>query len=144
MGKKVRLLTLFVIFLTLLIHTFISLQKIINAKAPDFIWLLKRTEELLLRNTHTSWNPPYALLVYIPFTFIQVAYAQAIFVFMSFSSMVGSILISIILGFKKIRLEVFLIVTSFVLFAFPTKFTFGMGQNNFIAMSFLLYSFYLR
>jgi len=86
--------------------------------------------------------PPFTLLPFLPFTFLPYKTAQIIWVTLSFILFLVSIYLSLKLFGKKVSGVTFSLAFSFAFLAFPTKFTFGMGQVNFAALSLLLAAIY--
>jgi len=127
-----------------------SILKIVSTTAPDFsvFWMASR-DFLTRKNLYSNPNlvyqllqPPLTLVFYIPLSPISYRYAQAIFILLSFASIVGAALISLKITFDKIPWHYFLLVLLLALTAFPTKYTLGMGQVNTISLFILLSGFY--
>lgn len=127
-----------------------SLTRLFTTTAPDFNVLWTASKDLLTSNnpylnskifTGVGY-PPNSLLFYLPLTNFSYLVAQNIFTVLS----IVSILVSILLTLKILKIKynfiLFLILFLLTLLSFPTKFTLGMGQNNFIALSLILASFY--
>lgn len=118
--------------------------------APDFsvLWLIARdfgktVNPYLNSNVYTpSGYPPFTYLFYIPLTLFSFNIAQFTFLGISFVSILGSVWLSLKLIFKKFDPYLFLFVSALALTAFPTKFTFGMGQINAVVLLLLLLSYY--
>ncbi len=125
-----------------------SIYRIVTTTAPDFsvLWLVasdfyKTANPYLNPNIYTpSGYPPFSYFFYIPLTVLPFKIAQTTFVLMSFFSIIGSVVLSLKMIFKKAGLYVFLFVLALALISFPTKFTLGMGQVNAIVLFLLLYS----
>ncbi|HSW96490.1 MAG TPA: glycosyltransferase family 87 protein [Candidatus Saccharimonadales bacterium] len=90
--------------------------------------------------------PPFALLVFLPFTFISFFIAEKVFVVLSLLCL----FLAIILLFKLFKISVLSTVSLFLLTLvfnfFPEKFTLGMGQINnvvLLLMSLFVY-FYIK
>lgn len=126
-----------------------SIIRLFTTIAPDFevLWLGAR-DLLLSNNPYLNTQiftgigyPPNSLLFYLPLTNLNYMLAQNIFTIIS----VISLFLSIYLILKILKINKFYLLPTFLLalFTFPTKFTLGMGQNNFIALVLLLFSFYL-
>jgi hypothetical protein len=125
--------------------------RLFTTVAPDFQVLWLASKDLFTANnpyinsyifTGVGY-PANTLLFYLPLTLFNSITAQNIFTLLS----LVSIFISIYLIFKilNIKYNTFLFMTIILLtfISFPTKFTLGMGQNNFVALALLLFSFYL-
>lgn len=126
-----------------------SIVRLFTTVTPDFqvLWLASRD---LLTSNNPYLNkeiftgvgyPPNSLLFYLPLTFLNYFTAQNIFTIISIFSLIYCIYISFKILNTKNRLLLIAIILLFVL-SFPTKFTLGMGQNNFVALAMLLTSFY--
>lgn len=129
---------------------FNTIVRLFTTPAPDFQVLWLASKDLL-----TSNNPylnPYiftgvgypvnTLLFYLPLTIFNSITAQNIFTILSVISMFVSIYLTLKISKIEHSIVLFGIITLLVLISFPTKFTLGMGQNNFIALAMLLASFY--
>ena len=142
---------LVIIFVLTLIYTFLSLTKILSGRTPDFEVLWYAAKDLPIGdNPYLNPNiftgvgyPPNSLLYYLPLTYLSLNSAQSFFTILSLTSLVLVVILSIKIAFEKVEWKTLLIALTLVLLSFPTKFTFGMGQNNIIALLFLLLSFYL-
>ncbi len=130
---------------------FTSLNKIITTTAPDFsvLWFAAR-DFLVGKNFYLNQviftgvgYPPNTLLFYLPFIYFSYQAAQAIFIFLSFASIIISVYLSIKIALAKVPLLVYLPALLLTFLAFPTKFTLGMGQNNSMALLLLLVSYLL-
>lgn len=127
-----------------------SILKIVSTTAPDFSVFWMASKDFLARKNLYSnpdlvyqlLQPPITLVFYIPLSLIFYRYAQAIFILLSFASIVGTALISLKITFDKIPWHYFLLVLFLALTAFPTKYTLGMGQVNTISLFILLSGFY--
>ena len=130
---------------------FTFLNKIITTTAPDFsvLWFAAR-DFLVGKNFYLNQviftgvgYPPNTLLFYLPFIHFSYQTAQAIFIFLSFASIIISVYLSIKIALAKVPLLIYLPALLLTFLAFPTKFTLGMGQNNSIALLLLLVSYFL-
>lgn len=90
--------------------------------------------------------PPFALLFFLPFTFVSFFIAQKIFVVLS----ILCLLLSFFILFKLFKISFFSLLAIFLLTLvfnfFPEKFTLGMGQINnvvLLLMSLFIY-FYMK
>ncbi|MEN9328798.1 MAG: hypothetical protein RI947_1606 [Candidatus Parcubacteria bacterium] len=125
---------------------------IATSLAPDFSVLYFSTKNLLHHaNPYTNKNlytffayPPVTTLLYIPFTFLPYVIAQFIFLSLSIVSIGGLVYTSLRIICGKIAVNSFLIVLALFVFAFPTKFTIGMGQSNLIALLFILVGYWYK
>jgi len=153
---KKQLLKIAIIFLLLIILSFLisSVFRIITSVAPDFRVMWLATRDLITgRNPYLNLEvftglgyPPNTLLFYLPLTCFPYKISQAIFIFLSLASTVGSVYLSLKITLSKVSLFALFSALSLTLLSFPTKFTLGMGQNNLIALLLLLlgYYFYLH
>ncbi|MBI2029747.1 DUF2029 domain-containing protein [Candidatus Gottesmanbacteria bacterium] len=119
--------------------------------APDFsVFYLAAKTLVEGNNPYTAQGlftgvgyPVFSLIPFIPFTLLPYQISQALFTFLS----ITSILICVLLSLKIInwRLKPFhiLILFTLTLFMFPVRFTLGMGQSNNIVLLFLLSGLYL-
>lgn len=127
-----------------------SIIRLFTTTASDFqvLWLASRdllTSDNPYLNTQIFTGvgyPPNTLLFYLPLTYLNFFTAQNIFTVLS----VCSIFVSIYLILKILKIKysavLFIMITLLTFISFPTKFTLGMGQNNFIALAMILASFY--
>lgn len=126
-----------------------SIIRLFTTTAPDFevLWLASK-DLITINNPYLNTQiftgvgyPPISLLFYLPLNNFNYMVAQNIFTVTSFAC----ILTCIYLTFKILNLNTkyLLSVVLLTLISFPTKFTLGMGQNNFLALALLLSSFYL-
>ncbi len=125
-----------------------SIYRIVTTRAPDFsvLWLVARdyyktanpyqNPDIYTPNAY----PPFSNLFYIPMTIFPFKVAQTIFTLLSFFAILGSVILSLRLVFKKFDLFGVLLAISLALISFPTKFTLGMGQVNAISLFLLLFS----
>jgi len=127
------------------------LIRFFTTRAPDFsvLWLTAK-DFLVGKNPYLNPEiftglgyPPNTLLFYLPLTYLSYPIAQAIFIFLSFVSIIISVYLAIKITLDKVPLLAFSAALLLVFFAFPTKFTLGMGQNNSIALLLLLVSYFL-
>lgn len=127
-----------------------SLYKIITTSAPDFQVLWLASKDLMIgKNPYLNPNiftgvgyPANSLLFYIPLTLLPYTVAQGIFVILSFFSFFAVVYLSLKIVSGKVNWLYFVVASIFGLWAFPFKFTLGMGQNNLLALLILLTSLY--
>ncbi len=128
------------------IYAFWSLWRIATTTIPDFSVLFQSTQNLragasLYHDTtlYTGLGyPAVSLLPYVPLTLLPFPFASWIWVILSFIFYLMAVYLSLrLIGKQSVRLWVLVCAVGFLVF--PTKFTFGMGQVNFIALSFLLF-----
>jgi len=131
----------FLIFL----YALYSLFRIATSLAPDFSVFYDAARGLVShQNIYTLpmftglGYPPFTLLPFIPLTFLPYQFAQVMWVLFSFALFLASIYLSLLLIRKKVALTEYCIVFILGFLAFPTKFTLGMGQVNFLALVLLL------
>ncbi len=122
-----------------------SLFRIGTTLAPDFSVFYDAARGLLNnQNIYTLpmytglGYPPFTLLPFLPFTILPYQMTQFLWLGISFSSFILCIFVSLRLLGKKPNLFPASLVFIFAFLAFPTKFTFGMGQANFVALALLL------
>ncbi|MFH1971111.1 MAG: glycosyltransferase family 87 protein [Patescibacteria group bacterium] len=127
-----------------------SLARLFSTVAPDFNVMYLSTKDLLtMLNPYLNQDiftgvgyPPNTLLFYSFLTLFPYQISQNIFFVISFFCLIFSIWISLKLTKKHFSIYSFVIYLLLIILSFPTKFTFGMGQNNFIALALLLLSFW--
>lgn len=152
MGRKLLKLAVVVLFLFSFTWICRSILRIVATTAPDFrlLWsaakYLQEGKNLYLNPNVPVANPypPITSLVFLPFTYLPYEYAQSLFVFLIFASLVITVLISLKLILGHIPLWGFLIAFTLVFFSFPAKYLLGMGQQNSLAFLFLLFSYFWR
>ena len=128
------------------IYALWSLWRIATTTIPDFSVLFQSAQNLRtgasLYHDATLFTglgyPAISLLPYVPFTLLPYPVASWVWVLLSFISYLAVVYLSLhLIGKQSIRVWVIFCAVGFL--AFPTKFTFGMGQVNFIALSLLLF-----
>ena len=127
-----------------------SFLRLIATISPDFHVLWTATKFLsagnnpyLAQDIFTGVGyPPNTLLFYLPLTIFNYQLAQNIFTFLSFLSLLGIVYISVKIARKKFSWTHLLLFAFLALISFPTKFAFGMGQNNLLAFLLVLLSYY--
>lgn len=142
--------TILILFFLSLISILRSLTLVIFSTAPDFSVLWTGARDLMTGiNPYINPNlftgigyPPNSLLFYLPFSSLPYQLAQILFTFLSLGSFIGIIILSFKILKEKLPWQAFLLVFSLTILSFPTKFTFGMGQNNLIAFFLLLLAYY--
>lgn len=129
-----------------------NLKRIISTTAPDYrvLWISAK-DMLTSNNPYTDKElytpnayPPISELFYLPLAVLPYQPSQAVFIFLSFSSIIGSVFLSIKLIYKKVAWQHFLLFTALALLSFPTKFSLGMGQINLIVLFLLLLAYYFQ
>ncbi|HSD98535.1 MAG TPA: glycosyltransferase 87 family protein [Patescibacteria group bacterium] len=132
-------------------YTLYSLIKVATTFQPDFSIFYYAARDVLHgitpyndKTLFTAFNYPVATTIFfMPFTFFSFKISQSIFTITNAVALFSAILFTYKSLQKKIVVWQFLVVASFALLAFPTKFTFGMGQTNLIAYALLLAGFFL-
>lgn len=132
-----------------LVATFISFGKIATSLAPDFSVFYNAALDIVHgQNPYLDAKlftgvvyPPISLLFFLPLTWLPYSTAQLIWLGLSFLALLGGIYLSCIICFGNFSWRLFLSFLAFSLLAFPTKFTFGMGQSNLVAFFLLLLAF---
>lgn len=127
-----------------------SLYKIISTSAPDFQVLWLAAKDLLIgKNPYLNQviftgvgYPANSLLFYIPLTLLPYRAAQGIFVIISFLSFFVVVYLSLKIVSGRVNWLHFMVASTIGLWAFPFKFTLGMGQNNLLALLILLVCLY--
>lgn len=136
------------------LYTVLSIIRICTHFIPDFSVYYTAAKNLffghpIYTDTHVFTGfgyPPITAFFYVPFLLLPYTLSQMLFVMES----VLAAVLSLLLCYKliKIPLTSLTITTglALVFLSFPTKFTLGMGQSNFIAYSLFLGSifFYQR
>ena len=152
MGKtwiKILILVFFAACFTLVLG---NLKRIISTTAPDFTVLWIGAKDLLAgSNPYTDASiytpnayPPISEVFYLPLGILPYTKALAMFTFLSFASIVGSVVLSLKLVLKKVPWYYFLLFLGASLMSFPTKFSLGMGQINPIVLFLLLLAVFLE
>ena len=143
--KKLVLLE-YVFLITVAIYAFWSLLRIATTTIPDFSVFFQSVQNLRagasLYHDATLFTglgyPAVSLLPYVPLTFLPFPFASWVWVVLSFISYLMVVNLSLrLIGKQSMRLWALVCAIGFL--AFPIKFTFGMGQVNFIALSLLLF-----
>jgi len=146
--KKIVILAFFITCFTLILG---NLYRIISTSAPDFgvLWISAK-DMLAGNNPYTNPTiytpnayPPISEMFYLPLGFLSYQKALAVFTFISFASILGSVFLSLKLTAKKAPWHYFLLFLGLTLMSFPTKFSLGMGQINPIVLFLLLLGVYL-
>ena len=146
--KKIVVLAFFMTCFTLILG---NLYRIISTSAPDFgvLWISAK-DMLVGKNPYTNPTiytpnayPPISEIFYLPLGFLSYQKALAVFTFISFASILGSVFLSLKLTAKKAAWHYFLLFLGLTLMSFPTKFSLGMGQINPIVLFLLLLGVYL-
>jgi len=127
-----------------------SLYKIISTSAPDFQVLWLTSKDLLIgKNPYLNQviftgvgYPANSLLFYIPLTLLPYRAAQGIFIALSFTSFFAVVYLSLKIVSGRVNWLHFMVASTIGLWAFPLKFTLGMGQNNLLALFILLLCLY--
>lgn len=144
------------VFLIFFLASFISilgnLNRIISTTAPDFGILWTGAKDLLTgKNLYTNSNiytqnayPPISEIFWLPLGILTYQKALAVFIFLSFASIIGSVFLSLKLIVNKASWYHLLFFSGCAFLSFPTKFTLGMGQINLIVLFFLLLALYLN
>src|SRR3989344_7893943 len=128
---------------------FNSLIKLFTTVAPDFevLWLgardllTQKNPYLNLLSFTGNANPPNTMLFYIPFALVNYPMGQSIFLSLSFLAIFFCLILSFRILEVKPNLFSFSVAVFLVIISFPTKFTLGMGQSNFIVFALLLSSY---
>lgn len=127
------------------VHALLSLYHIASTYAPDFsVFYMAATGFVAHQNIYTLpmytglGYPPFTLLPFLPITFLPYALAQTLWTIVSFGLLLLSSYLSLRLVKKNVTFFEFALISSFAFLAFPSKFTLGMGQINFLALALLL------
>lgn len=134
------------LFLVILCYQTISIIKIISTTAPDFSVFYQSAVNLLHhKNLYTDQRlytgfgyPPYTALLFIPLTYLPYQIAQGIWIVTNTILLALCACLSLKLIYNNISLTHFLLIYSLMWLSFPTKFTFGMGQVNILALFIML------
>ncbi len=129
-----------VVILLALAKAAYSLWRIITTSAPDFAYYYQAAGEAtdrVARPIHLL--PPPSVLLYAPLHYLPFSVAQAVWVMVSFVSLI--LIVALIARSEAIthpRALMLIAVLSYL--SFPTQFTLGMGQVNLIALLFVVVS----
>ena len=151
MAEKIKNFLIFGSFFVVIVVTFLSFLKIATSFAPDFSVFYYGAKDLINRqNPYQNLRlftgvgyPPVTLLFFLPLTVIAYPIAQLVWLGLSFLSLLGAVYLSLKICLGRFSWKLFGIILALALLAFPTKFTFGMGQSNLVALFLLLLAFYL-
>lgn len=132
-----------------LITLLVSFAKITNSIAPDFSVFYFGAKDLIVgQNPYRDTSlftgigyPPMTLVFYLPLTILPYPVAQFFWLILSFLCLLGAVYLSLKISFGQFSWEKFGMFLTFALLAFPTKFTFGMGQSNLVVLFLLLLAF---
>lgn len=135
------------------LHVLLSLTHILSTFTPDFSVYYTASKNIYnhhnpYTDTHVYTGFGYPLMTaffFMPFLLFPQNIAQNIFTLLSFISFLSSVTICLfIMEERNGKIWLLAYIVSFL--SFPTKFTLGMGQVNFIAYVLLLLGFlyYLR
>ena len=127
-----------------------SFFRFVNTVTPDFSVLFWASKDLLMKvNPYLDKTlftgvgyPPNTLLFYFPFALFPYQFSQNFFFILSFLSLIFSFWVTFKILDIRVKKLSFLIYILLALVSFPTRFTFGMGQNNFIVLPLILLSYY--
>ena len=147
MNKQFALYSfIFIVF----IHALFSLYHIASTYTPDFSVFYSAAKGLIAQqNIYTLpmytglGYPPFTLLPFLPIAFVPYALAQTLWTVVSFGLLLLCSYMSLKLTKKNVSFLEFALVSSLAFLAFPSKFTLGMGQINFLALTLLLGSILL-
>jgi hypothetical protein len=125
---------------------FLSLVTIMKSTAPDFsvyygavTYLFSGRSLYLGTDLATGIGyPPHTFLLLMPIAWLPLPGAQAIWVVLSVLAFIGCIRISLELAGVQPSALLLGISAAIASLAFPVRFTFGMGQSNFLALLFFL------
>lgn len=129
-----------------------NLPRILSQSAPDFTQVWVSANAMLQTNDpyfntkldYPNAYPPISEIFFLPLAMLTYHQALAVFTFFSFASILASVFLSLKITVNKVPWHYFLLFTALSLFSFPTKFSLGMGQINFIVLFFLLLGVYLE
>lgn len=114
--------------------------KVFYYSAYDFVHKINPYEDKTL---YTGLGYPLvAVLFYIPFLIFPFASASKIFLLINIFCIFLIAYISIKVAKINASWKYFILFVSLAVLSFPVKFSFGMGQSNILAYTFLLFSFY--
>lgn len=124
----------------------INLPWIYSSIGPDFtqVWisandLVAGKEPYLDPNLgYQNAYPPISEIFFLPFTFLSHQVALVVFTYISFSSIIGSVFLSLKIAAKKVPWYYFLLFIGLSFASFPIRFSLGMGQVNMIVLFLLL------
>lgn len=146
MRQKIFRLILWIFIFGVGLHFAISAYRIMTTVTPDFTVYYTAALRLVHgisvydpRHVFTNFGyPPITALVFVPFVLFPYQLAQTLFFFMNACAFFASIWFAMKLVGITWSWKTFLLIASLAFLSFPTKFTFGMGQDNYIAYALLL------
>lgn len=129
-----------------------NLPQIISETAPDFTQVWKSAKALTVARDpyldagldYLNGYPPVTEIFFLPLVPFPYHQALAIFTYISFASIVGSVFLSLKIAAKKVPWYYFLSFLGFSFLTFPTKFSLGLGQVNMVVLFLLLLAFFLE
>lgn len=131
-------------------YSLLQLYKLCTTTAPDFTVYYQSTYDVTHhvvpytdKKLFTAFNYPLiTTILFLPLLPLPQLWAQCAFLVLSYVSVFGSVFLTLKILKQKPSVFILLCATAFALFAFPTKFTLGMGQINLISLFFLLFFFW--
>lgn len=132
-------------------YSLTQLYKLCTTTAPDFTVYYQSTQDVIHHanpygdnKLFTAFNYPLITTIFfLPLMLLPQSWAQCIFLVLSYLCLFGCIYLTFKILKQKLVTSAYLSASALALLAFPTKFTLGMGQINFIAL-FLLLLFFWR
>ncbi len=141
--------TLFTLIIGIvLLYAIFSLSKIITTTAPDFSVFYRTAQNFLAgrniyhdQTLYTGFGyPPVTAMLFLPITLLPYRLAQGVWIVISFIALLASVFLGMRIFGIRHSWQRFAAIIALVFLAFPTRFTFGMGQVNLVALFLLLAS----
>jgi alpha-1,2-mannosyltransferase len=130
---------------------FYSLSRIVRSSAPDFSVYFGGARYLL--EGHSLYDniglytgigyPPQTFLIFLPFTLFPYQVSQAIWIFLSYISLIITVIILLKMFYSQSSWILITMIIGSLGLTFPVKFTLGMGQSNLVALALLVIFIYL-
>ncbi len=132
-------------------YSMYSIVKICMSLAPDFLVYFSAARHmsegtsLYATSAFTLFAyPPISALFFTPFSHMPFAFAQEIFILVSYIAIFASVWICFLLLDIHFLWQKYFAIIALTLLSFPAKFTLGMGQSNYIAYFFVLLAIFLE
>jgi hypothetical protein len=129
-----------------------NLHQIITESAPDFTQVRVSAQALLASKDpyhnpnldYPNGYPPLSEIFYLPFAPLPYHEGLGIFTYISFAAIVGSVFLCLKIVNKTVSWQVFILFLGITFLSFPTRFSLGLGQVNFIVLFLMLSAFFLE
>lgn len=148
----VKIAAVILFFAGFILITRRNLPQIISETAPDFTQVWKSAKALTTARDpyleagldYLNGYPPVTEIFFLPLAPFPYHQALAIFTYISFTAIVGSVFLTLKIAAKKVPWYYFLSFLGFSFLTFPIKFSLGLGQVNMIVLFLLLLAFFLE